>query len=231
MQGHGNNFPMPGGEYLDASNFNHYNQFKAIDHTALSTKLPVSLPIVGDRVGLPRGLAPGGPAMTAAQLVFNKDLFTGKDIVERDADDREIKAKRWDFAYRNLSPGIGRNAVALYDAILGDGGATKASTPEQIVRYATGFKFRHPDIPDALHWNSVTEKRNEREYDSAIRSAMRKGDKQEVARLHKAKAEMKASALDRQERMMKGIDKGEPIDEELMNEILEFLREKKRQGR
>lgn len=190
-QGHGNNFPTPYTDdqgrsyYVDASNWNHYNQFKPMDNTALSVKLPVNLPIHGDMVGVPRGLAPGGPVASLAQLAFNTDAFTGKPIVDRgEITNDAITDNRLNYLARNLTPGIVRNGMSMYDIITGDGDDDKAqpSKTAKVLRTLTGVKLRPADIPNAVRVNRIKRSKEEQKIDKASRKAETPKEKQALAK-------------------------------------------------
>lgn len=224
MRGFGNNFPTPmsdekGNYYLDANNWNHYNQFKPIDNTAASVKLPIDLPIQGDMVGYPRGLAPGGPAMTALQMASNTDWYTGRPIVERTEDNEVISDNRANFLNRQLVPGVARNGAALYGTMTGESDPPVNALSDSI-RKATGFKTQPANTQEGVKRNTAAKGRDLRDIGMAISRekkalarAMEAGNKgavqnhiAELERLAKLKAETVVKSQERNRTMMYNSD-------------------------
>lgn len=165
VKGHNNNFPLPGGGYLDTSNWNQRNTLKPAPGTALQMNIPLVSNVTGP-VGYPRGLMPGGPLALGAQAMLGKDWFTDKDIVEYDRDGNYIRGGLGEFAWRNTVPGIARNGSAIV-AGMTDEDSSFADAVTGLMR-RLGIKIKEPDIPGAM-------KRNERERSSNLSKARKRG--------------------------------------------------------
>lgn len=175
MQDHGDNAPLPfkdaegNSKYLDTSSWNHYNQFKPVEGTALQIKLPVSLDKltggvipIGDEIGYPRGLALGGPLLTVAQAIVGRDFHTGKNIRKTyEGSDFVGGQGTLPFLWKNSAPGVARNGAALYGTMTGDDDFDTKAT--DMLRRLTGIKVKVADRAKAAEWNKEKRSRDKGE--------------------------------------------------------------------
>jgi hypothetical protein len=134
--------------YLDMSTWNLFNQFGA---ELKDTALPY----------FPRALSPGGPLAVAAQVMGNKEWFTGRKIVERDQFDRPIRPEEQfdptlqvgltNFLARNLTPSVVRDVIGLGMSASGIPGPTRVQTdvPTRLLQTA-GIKARPVPVAEQV---------------------------------------------------------------------------------
>lgn len=143
MRGVGNSFPLgydANGNplYQDRSNWS-----------------PGGAYVENQNIGLPapfnmKGLGLGGLPGIAAQAYFGKDLFTGRDLVEKDARGNVIEDGRLDFALRGVTPGAVRSARGIADAAMGKTtvNGNRVTVPTALGR-AAGIKVNPVDVAEA----------------------------------------------------------------------------------
>lgn len=162
MRGRGNSFPLgqdANGNplYQDRSNWNPGGAYS--ENVNVGAPWPLNM----------RGLGIGGPAGIAAQAYFGKDLFTGRDLVEKDAHGNVIEDGTNAFIARGLAPGVVNTAAGIADAAQGKTtvNGNRVTVPTAIAR-AAGFKVNPVDVAEAKRKEGGKTSASAREYTAQI---------------------------------------------------------------
>lgn len=126
---------------------------------------------------VPSPLQFGGPMMLAAELMLNKQAFTGKEITNDRTDDWwDRSSKIGDWAWKSWMPSAAWIPGSWYWERIGNaitGARDYEGRPyelAQAIPSAFGVKLKPQDVEEAFFWKGVEFERVERELRAALRS-------------------------------------------------------------